>query len=62
MITKQKLTTALGGAFTTRKAVAAALGYKNPASVAKYLEGLPKVNGTRYWSEDVIERILGDYK
>lgn len=62
MITKQKLITALGGAFTTRKQIAQALGYRNPASVAKYVEGLPKLNGTRYWSEDVVERIMGDLR
>lgn len=62
MVTKQKLTTALGGAFTTRKQIAQAMGYKNPASVSKYVEGLPRVNGTRYWTEDVVERIMEDLR
>lgn len=62
MLTKQKLITACGGNFTTRKKVAQALQYKNPASVAKYFTGLPKVNGTRYWTEDVVERIMEDLR
>lgn len=62
MMTKQKLITALGGAFTTRKQIAEALGYRNPASVAKYTAGLPKINGTRYWSEDIADRIMEDLR
>ena len=58
VLTKTKLITALGGDFTTRKKIAEVLHYKNPASVDRYLKGLPRVCGTRYWTEDVVARIL----
>lgn len=58
MITKQKLITAFGGTFTTRKKVAEALGYKDPHRVDKYLRGLDRINNSRYLSSDVADAIL----
>ena len=60
MITKETLVKAFGGPFTTRKKIATALNYKDPKSVDKYLKGLEKINGNRYYSADVADRILSD--
>lgn len=60
MITKQRLIAAFGGPFTTRKQVAAALQYKDPKCIDKYLRGLEKVNGSRYFSADVADAILSE--
>ena len=59
MIAKKAFEKACGGAFTTRKRVADALGYKDPHSVDKYLRGLTKYGG-RYFTEEVYDRIVGE--
>lgn len=56
-MTKKELIKKLGDPFTYRQRVADVMNYKNPHCVDAYLRGLPRV-GTRYFSEDVAERIL----
>ena len=57
MITKEGLIEAFGGPFTTRQKVTDALGYKSYKVVDALLDGLDRF-GTRYWSEDIAERVL----
>lgn len=57
MFTKQKLIYDLG-AITTRKKLAEYLGYKDPHSVDRFLHGLEKIAGTRYYTADVYERLV----
>ena len=57
MVTREKLIGALGGAFTTKRKIADALGYKDTKSVERYVDGLDRL-GARYWSEDVADRIM----
>ena len=57
MITFRHFKTACGGDFVTRKHLAEVLRYRNPQSVDKYLDGLEKIGGTRYFTEDVWHRI-----
>ena len=58
MITRKAFEQACGGAFTTRKRVADALGYRDPHSVDKWLKGLERIGGTRYLTADVWDRIV----
>ena len=58
MVTRAKLKAALGGAFCTKRMIADVLGYKDARSVNKYIEGVERISGPRYWSEDVIDKIM----
>lgn len=58
MLTRAKLKAELGGAFTTKRKIADALGYKDVKSVSKYIEGVERISGPRYWSEGVIDNIM----
>lgn len=65
-MTKQQLRETLKkyakGDFITQSQIAEALSYKCVKSVTKYTEGLMRVQGTRYYIGDVVERIMDDYK
>ena len=61
MLNQNELVKRLGDPFTTRKRVADLMHYKDARYVDKFLRGLPRV-GTRYFSEDVAERILQGVK
>ena len=60
-MTKTELTKAMqhhaGCSFITRSQLASFMGYKNPASVAKYLYPLERVD-KRYFIPDVADEIL----
>lgn len=60
MITKKTFERACGGVFVTRKKLAEVLHYKDPHSVDKYLNGLERICGSRYLTEDVYDRIVGE--
>ena len=58
MITKTALRKVFNGPFTTKKEIMEKTGYKDPRSVADLVRGLEKVLNTRYFTDDVIDRIL----
>ena len=58
MIKLKDFERACGGVFTTRQKVAAALQYKDPHSVDKFLYGLERLNGNRYLTADVYNRLI----
>lgn len=58
MVTRAKLKAALGGSFCTKRRIADVLGYKDVKSVSKYIEGVERISGPRYWSEGVIDNIM----
>lgn len=47
-----------GGSFITRKELAKYLGYSSPKRVDQFLDGLERINGTRYFCNDVAENVL----
>lgn len=58
MVTRAKLKADLGGSFVTKRRIADVLGYKDARSVNKYIEGVERISGPRYWSEGVIDNIM----
>ena len=61
-MTKSQLTNDLkkfcGGSFITRTDLAKFMRYQSPKRVDMFLDGLDRINGTRYFIADVAERIL----
>lgn len=61
-MTKNEITADLrrfcGGGFVTRSQLAQFLGYASPKRVDRFLEGLDRISGTRYFINDVAERLL----
>ncbi len=61
-MTKTELTAELkrhtGSAFITRTELAKVMGYSCPKRVDRFLEGLDRIGGTRYFCGDVAENIL----
>lgn len=61
-MTKNELTTELkrfcGGAFITRQQLAIFMGYSSPKRVDRFLQGLDRISGTRFFVPDVAERII----
>ena len=55
---RKQMRKAFGYPFTNKKKVLEAMGYKRHSEVNEYFYGLPKV-GTRFFTDDVIEKILG---
>lgn len=47
-----------GGSFITRTELAKFMGYASPKRVDRFLDGLDRISGTRYFIGDVAERIL----
>ena len=58
MLSRAKLKAALGAEFVTKRRIADVLGYKDARSVNKYIEGVERISGPRYWSEGVIDNIM----
>ena len=58
-MTKQDLRKAFGYPFTTKKQVRDAMNYKQYNEIRKFFYGLACV-GTRYWTDDVIEKVLAE--
>ena len=61
MIDKKALRTALGYPFTSKQKAMQVLGVKVYSSVNPYFYGLACI-GQRYWTDDVIERMLSAVK
>lgn len=62
-MTKQELTADLkrycgGGSFITRTELQRYMNYSCPKRVDKYLHGLERVSGTRYFINDVAANII----
>lgn len=61
-MTKTELTADLkrycGGSFITRTELAKYMNYSSPKRVDRFLQGLDRISGTRYFCGDVAERIL----
>lgn len=61
-MTKAEITADLkrfcGGSFITRTELAKYLGYSSPKRVDQFLNGLERINGTRYFCNDVAENVL----
>lgn len=57
-ITNALKTGADGAMFITRIQVAQVLGYKDPHNVDRFLKGLERIAGNRYYIPDVAERII----
>lgn len=62
-MTKQELVTDMrrhceGSAFINRTELAAFMGYTSPKRVDRFLEGLDRIAGTRYFINDVAANIL----
>ena len=61
-MTKAELTADLkrfcGGSFITRKEFAKYMGYSSPKCVDQMLNGLERINGTRYFINEVAENVL----
>lgn len=62
-MTKQDLMKALkeksnGGDFVTRKEVAMVMNYKDPHNVSRYLVGLQRLPGKKYFIPDVAAAIM----
>ena len=55
---KRQMKQAFGHPFTNKKKVIEAMGYKRHSEVNEFFVGLPKV-GSRFFTDDVIEKILG---
>ena len=55
---KEDLARAIGKPFTTKTKTARALGYKDYHSVNKFFLGVEKINGTRYYTYGIVEKIL----
>lgn len=61
-MTKAELTADLkrhcGGSFITRTELAKYMGYASPKRVDRFLEGLERICGTRYFIADVADNML----
>lgn len=61
-MTKAELTADLkrycGGSFITRTELAKYMGYSSPKRVDRFLQGLDRIGGTRYFCNDVAENVL----
>lgn len=61
-MTKAEITADLkrfcGGSFITRTELARYMGYSSPKRVDQFLNGLERINGTRYFCGEVAENIL----
>lgn len=61
-MTKAELTSDLkrhcGGSFITRAELAKYMGYASPKRVDRFLQGLERISGTRYFISDVAENML----
>ncbi|MBR3377678.1 MAG: hypothetical protein IKG44_08370 [Mogibacterium sp.] len=61
-MTKAEITADLkrfcGGSFITRVELAKYMGYSSPKCVDQILNGLERINGTRYFCNDVAENVL----
>lgn len=60
MTSKEKIVAKLGSGFCTKRRIADVLGYKDARSVERFISGLERFAGSRYWSEDVADRIMGE--
>lgn len=59
MTKKEQLRVAFGHPFTTKSAVMEAMDYSRHSEVAKFFCGVGHV-GRRYFTDDVIERVLSE--
>lgn len=61
-MTKSEITADLkrycGGSFITRTELAKFMGYASPKRVDRFLQGLDRISGTRYFIGDVAENIM----
>ena len=60
MTEKQRLMKALGEPFITRAKLAKKLDYADAKSVDEILYGLPRIHKSRYYTEDVADRLLSE--